>query len=377
MNQLGYADTTVVFTDRLGNRIAAGDARGISDGSWGRETSEVSQASFTIANPPLVVRNLEPWLHHTQVFRGDELVWRGPIISTKATVDDIQIVSRDPSVYFDHRRIKSRHTWFQQDAASVAAELVRDAMIVDDPFDVVSRMVVVETGIYITRTVEEDSRMLAEELKDLVEAGLTWTVVGGRLLVGPVAEHHETAALGDRDIAGSVAVTKDGTQTITDAMVLGKGVTAQWSDIGSPLGVLQSIDKQDAVTQEYEAVNAARRLVKDNSITPRSVQLPRDTRLMPTAPVAVTDLVCGARIPVQTTATGVEVNSKMVLTAVAVALSAGEEAVSVSLDDPPNPLEPHELEPPPHGYEVGDDTDSGIPKYDVATPDAAPDAGSV
>lgn len=354
MSTLGYGEHQLLFTDRLGQRVAAVSDRQCTDTSWGRELSEVSQAQATIGDPPSALRNLEPWYHHLTVYRDGAIVWRGAVFTTSATSSQISLTARDPATYFDRRRIGNQRTWFQRDLSEVAADLIRDAMRVDDPFRLADGMVVEPTGIFVTRNVQADARMVAEELKDLVAAGLTWTVVGGRLLVGPVAAKHTTAPLTDRDVDGGFAVVKDGSDTLTDAVVLGKGVQARWFDNGSPLGVLQDIDKQDAVSQEYAAINAARRLVKDRRVTPRRVTLPSATRLAATAAMGMDELVCGAMMPVQTTATGVEVNSTMVLTAVKVTVKAATDDVSVALADPPAPLEVQELTPPPHGFTVSD-----------------------
>ena len=360
MSVLGYADTRILFTDRLGNRITHLPTREVADTSWSRVVSEVSQCSMVVTAPPTQLRNLEPWLHHALVYRQEQLVWRGVVYTTEVTRAGLTMIARDPSVYFDRRRIAQDRTFFQTDLATIAAQLIRDAMALDDPFGVLSRMVVEPTGIYASVTVHADERYVAEQLKDLVEAGLTWTNVGGRMLVGPVARKYTTAPVTDRDIDGDFAVTKDGSETATDALVLGKGVQAQWFE-QSPLGVLQTVEKQDALTNGYMVENAARRAVKERSITPRRVTLPSSTRLAPTAPISIEELVPGAIVPVQTQATGVEVNARMQLAGVEVKLAAGAEEVSVSLADEPAELTPLELTPPPSGYATEDDN----PTYEV------------
>lgn len=355
MSQLGYDPTRLLVLDRDGARIGEVHPRQSSSASWSRVNSDVSQCQGVVGEPTDALRNLEPWLHQVLVYRGAELAWRGPIVSTEATKASLTFVARDPGAYFDRRRIGQRRTFFQEDLSQIAFKLVSDAMSIDDPFNVVSSAAVAPTGIYATRTVFADGRMLSEELKDLVDAGLRWTFVGGRLLIGPVAQDYETATLRDRDIDGEFSVVKDGTETVTDSLVLGKGVQGNAFDYGSPLGILQGVEKQDALGDEYQATNAAKRIVKERAITPRRVQLPGDTRLMPTAPLSIPDLVVGAVVPVQTTATGVAVDSKMLIDGVKVGLKAGGEEVAVSLVDKPLPVDVQELDPPPHGYFTEDD----------------------
>lgn len=355
MTGLGYDPTRILILDRDGARIGEVHPRQSSSTAWARTNSDVSQCQTVIGEPTDALRNLEPWLHQAIVYRGAELVWRGPIVSTRATAASMSFVARDPGAYFDRRRIGQRRIFFQEDLSRIALQLITDAMSVDDPFNVVSTAAVAPTGIYATRNVFADGRMLSEELKDLVDAGLRWTFIGGRLLIGPVAQDYETATLRDRDIDGEFEVVKDGTETVTDALVVGKGVQGTAFDYGSPLGILQAMEKQDALGDAYQATNAAKRIVKERAITPRRVQLPGDTRLMPTAPLSIADLVVGAVVPVQTTATGVAVDSKMLIDGVKVSLKAGAEEVAVSLVDKPLPVDQQDLDPPPHGYATEDD----------------------
>lgn len=355
MSVLGYGETRMLFTDRAGNRLAEVPARLARQVQWGRVNSDVSQMSASVGDPSPTMRNLEPWVHQILVFRSADLVWRGPVMTTEVTAAELTFTARDPAAYFDRRRVANKRTWFQEDLTRVAQTLIADAMAIDDPFNLVSTMVTAPSDIFITRTTEPDGRSLAEELKDLVEAGLRWTVSGGRLLLGPVGRSYTTAALTDRDIDGAFSVAKDGTEASTDALVLGKGVTGQFFDYGSPLGILQTVDKQDAITAEYQAVNSARQIVKDRSITPRRVTLPNNTKLLPTAPIALADLVVGVMVPVQSDATGVEVNSKMLIEGVKVNVGPAKEEVSVSLADAPELLTQQELAPPPSGYATEDD----------------------
>lgn len=340
---LGAYPTRMLFSDFVGNRIGSVMAREASAGQWSRSDSEVSSmtTTFTAATPELA--DLEPWLHDASVYRGDELVWRGVVFTTETSGNQCTIVARDPGVYFDRRRIAQDRHYVQQDLSDIAAELVRDAMAIHDPFNVMSMMMVEPSGLYADRDVKAESRMLAEELKDLVDAGLTWTFHGGRLLIGPVGTQHTTGTISDADLDAKVTITKDGSDTVNDARVLGKTSTATWYDYSSPLGVLQSIEKKDALTDAHQCEDAARALVKERSTTPRRISLPGSARIMATAPVTINELIVNANVPVRMAQTGVLINQLMRVSEVNAKFAPARDEISMSLVQPRAQLEPNEL----------------------------------
>lgn len=351
MSTLGARASRVLFTDRAGNRIGDLTSRQVSQGKWARVTSDVSDATSTFtAEPGTAMADLEPWLHHVTTYRGDDIVWRGVVYSTAVAGNQVTVTARDPAVYFDRRRIGQERRWVQEDLSTIAATVIRDAMAIDDPFNILGTMVVEPTGTYITRSVKLDERMVAEELKDLTEAGLVWTVHGGRVLIGPVAKAHTTAAISDQDVDARMTITKNGSATMTDARILGKNATGVFSDYASPIGVLQTIEKKDALTSEADCTDAARAIVKARSITPRRISLPGDSRLLATAPVDVNELIVGAQVPVRTRYTGVLVNQDMTIDEVSGVFGPGKDEISVTLVEPEPALTPDELAAPFTGY---------------------------
>lgn len=354
MKALGAERTSILFTDLVGNRIGSVQARETSGGSWERTDSEVSamDTNFTAASRAL--SDLEPWLHIANVYRGDEVVWRGFVYTTAVQGNQVSVTGRDPSVIFDRRRIAQDRVYRDADLSDIAAEIIRDAIAIGDPFNMQGTMMVAPTGVYATRTVTAESRMVAEELKDLVEAGLTWSVHGGRLLIGPVGTGHTTAALADSDLDAKVVISKDGADTINDLLVLGKTATGTWYDYTSPLGVLQGIEKKDALTDAAQCTNAARAIVKSRGITPRRVTLPGSSKLMATAPVAINELIVNANVPLLMAQTGVTIDQLMRVSAVSVKYGPSSDEVSLTLVEPRGELAPNELAAPPSGYEVKD-----------------------
>lgn len=347
---LGYNPARVQFVDRAEVVLGVAQGRTLSALTWERTLGDVSQCAIEVAQTSPLLLDLEPWVHHVLVWCGPELVWRGPVYNVSVARNAVSITARDPSVYFDKRRIANRRVWWQQDLADIARDLARDAMADDDPFKLINRLAWAATEIYATRDAFPDARMIADEFKDLSDAGLLWTVLAGRLLLGPVTKSYETRPITDRDIDGELSILKDGGDTVTDAWVIGKNVTGRWVQPAEEVGLLQTIDKQDAITDGETAMNAARKIVQSGKTTPRRIEFPSDTRLLPSAPVALNELIPGAIIPFATTALGVEITSNMMLEAVKVSQTAGGETVSVTLVDPPAEVDPQHLAAPDAGF---------------------------
>ena len=168
-----------------------------------------------------------------------------------------------------------------------------------------------ESRIWVTSHYVAGESMVSDAVADFVEQGLAWTVSAGRLLIGPVGARRSTAQITDRDFDGELAVEKDGTDMVTDALVVGKGVTGIYTAGATPYGMLQTIEKDDGAVREYECEQAAKLLVEDLQQAPRRIEVSGSSRLLPTAPIAIEELIPGVRVPVASNQTGITVGSTM------------------------------------------------------------------
>src|SRR5699024_5603558 len=150
----------------------------------------------------------------------------------------------------------------------------------------------------------------------------------------------------DRDFDGELAVEKDGTDMVTDALVTGKGVTGIYTAGVTPYGMLQAIEKDDGAVRESECERAAQRLVEDLQQAPRSIEVSGSSRLLPSAPVSLEELIPGVRVPVASRQTGITVGSTMQLTKLDVDVSDSGETVKITLEETSVVDEPKELPDP-------------------------------
>lgn len=334
LGRLGVGDYAVVVTDWAAGRVVwQSPDRGLRKADWGRELSEVSKATVQVHVPLHIADRVEPWMHCLTVYRAGEVVWHGVVMQVTATASGMAIVGWDGSGFFSRRRVPLARSWAQHDATQVMRTMVEDACGFADATGLVEGIVTRESRVWVTAAWTPAECMLDDVVDDLVKMGLVWTVVAGRLLVGPVGAQHTTATLSDRDVDGDFTVVKDGAEVVTDCHVQGKGVWGQWMAESSPLGLVQGIEKADGAVREEECVQMAKRVVKDASVTPRRLVVPSGARLLPSAPVGIDELVPGVRVPVSSRQTGVVVSSVMQVREVQVSVDSGGEDVKVTLGE--------------------------------------------
>ncbi|MDO4610954.1 hypothetical protein [Corynebacterium sp.] len=312
---------------------------------WGREQSEMSKAKVVAAVPGDVAGLLEPWAQTVTIFREGRVVWHGVVVTVTAVAGQVTISAADGAAFFSRRRVPLARLWQQHDATQVMRTMVEDACGPLDATGMVSAITTRESRIWVTASYTPSECMLDDVVDELVKQGLVWSVVAGRLLIGPVAAQHTTALLSDRDIDGQMQVVKDGSAAVTDVHVVGKGVWGQAGEV-SPLGLLQSIEKADGAVRAEECRRMAERIVADGAVTPRRLVMPSSARLLPTAPVALEELMPGVHVPVASSQTGVTVASTMAVKSVSVSVDDDGESVNLGLVEPPVTDEVRELPDP-------------------------------
>lgn len=336
MTQLGSHETQVLFLDHQRNRIGTLISRDLADVEWNRAKNEFTQARVSLTADNALCNDLEPWLHQVAVFRDDEPVWRGFVHKTTAANNQLTVVARDPSIWFSKRRVVRNTIWRDADPSRIAADTIRDALEAFDPFGLVQNMVEMPTGLWVDYDAKMGEQMVSDVLKDMVAAGLQWTVTGGRLVIGPAPREHITARLDDSHFDSLPTIEKDGSNVVNDLIILGKGASGQYFDYGSGFaGLLQGIEKADALTTEFQCINEARTQVRNRTVAPRVVAMDGNSKLMPNAPVSVEELVPGCLVPVATETTGILIASRMELRELSVKATRSGDEVSVTLGEEP------------------------------------------
>lgn len=340
MPLLGNLDHTVRIDEAgTGRPVWTSTMHTLGSVAWERAWCDTSVAKVVIGGDMSVMNQLEPWKHLVSIYANDQLVWFGPLYSIRTTRTGAELVAHDPSAYWKRRRVAQGRSYLNRDATSVMRDLVTDAMGVDDPCGVVTFMTAESSGVWVSKNLNPAVRMVSDEVGDLESVGLVWTFIAGRLLIGPIASNHVTAPMSDDDLDGDVAVVKDGAEVVTDMLVQGKGVYGYYIDADQDVGWLQGIEKADSLVRQGECESLAQRRVAEAKYPPRRLEF-GNSRLLPTAPVELHELVPGALIPVSSSQTGVTVSAIMAVKSVSVEQSESGDAVHLTLMEQPSALVP-------------------------------------
>lgn len=333
---LGSGEYAVSVTDWSGRVVWRPGIGELVSVSWAREKNVTTKANVVGYAPSSVINGLEPWRHLISIYRGDQLVWHGFVVVVSATGRKVSVEAADSSVMMRKRRVASNRSWAQHDATQVLYTMVSDGCGALDVGQLVSGMVTLESRIWVTAAWVAAECMISDVASSLVERGLVWTVVAGRMLIGPIGARRRTAVLDDRYLDGEVTVLKDGRDTVTDALVTGQGVWGQWAvDPEATVGLLQGIERGDGLVRAADCEHQAQLLVKGNSVPARVLSLSNGSRLLPDTPIGIAELIPGVRVPVSTVQTGVRVSSMLELVNVTVTSDEGGEKVAVTLGEVP------------------------------------------
>jgi len=330
---LGNGEYAVTLSEWGGRIIWQSTDTRLRSLSWGREARNTSQAEMSAVMDAEVANRLEPWVHLLTIYRDGILVWHGPVTTISWTGGQATIEAADGSVMFSRRRIASNREWRQHDATQVMRTMVEDAVGFMDPAGLVEAIDTVESRLWVTSSYVAAESTLDAAVNDLEKQGLMWTVSAGRLLIGPVGAQRTTQQFTDRHFDGKVTIVKDGTEMVTDALVTGKGVWGVYTAGPTPYGMLQSIEKADGAVREQDCIDQARRIVLDSQAAPRRIVISGNSRLLPSAPVTIEELIPGVHIPIASAQTGVLVGSTMQLKKLDVDVDKGGEKVKITLSE--------------------------------------------
>lgn len=330
---LGVGEYAVTIAEWGGRILWQSTVSTLGRVSWARERNEVTKATMEAVVPSHTAHLLEPWIHLMQVHRDDELVWEGIVLRVETSWNLLRVEAADAAVMYSRRRVPHDRAWRQHDASQVMRTMVEDALGYRDPTRLTESIVSHPSRLWITASWTAAECMVEDVIDDLVDQGLAWCVSSGRLLVGPVAAQYVTAQLSDRDFDAGMTIVKDGTEVVTDALVTGKGIWGQYAEPDSPLGLVQALESADGAVRSAEAEEVARRIVQDAARTPRRLTVPSGSRLLPTTPIDLGELVPGVQVPVASRQTGVVVSSMMQLTALDVDVDSGGETVKITLEE--------------------------------------------
>lgn len=301
--------------------------------SWRRELSEVSTADVSV--PTRFVDTVTPWLHWISVWSDDgkTLHWTGPIQKVAYGRDTTAISAVDIAALMGRTRLPITKAWEATDPALIANEMwsaLLEAQGINGK-PVVRRDPLADPFNYDCAA---DSQMMDKAMDDLVSLGLSWSVVGGTVLLGP-APRSPVVALGQDDFVDSeLTLVRDGSRVFTDVLLRGADdqVRARVNNGGLNL---QTIVDLDSIFGVSNADRAARQYLRYCSRIREAVSLDGSARLHPHAPVSIENLVPSARVAVE----AYGVLTLMEIQSVEVQATSSDTTVAVGLesvdDDPP------------------------------------------
>lgn len=309
---LGYRATML----KRGGRVTVFDLppAAVTGVTWERRVNEVAETSVTLAKPAgardrlAPLGKLEPWACELALWRIPargiaQLVSVGPYTNYTENSTQITLLGRDLTAWWAKRAVHTDYSFTDcRDLAEIARFLINDAIAPDDP-GMLEYLRFYPTGISAKRAGAGNRLMLDAEMSDLAGLGLDWTTVGRRIVLsGDLAgQWPHVARLGAVHFTADVEVEAAGDETLTRVWKSGSddsGALGYAGGVDGALGLLETTDSDDALTDNATARTAARVALASAYPTPLYVRVPDDSGLTSDAPVTLEQLIPGVGIHV-------------------------------------------------------------------------------
>lgn len=268
--------------------------------TWTRELREMSRCELQV--PSVFAENqlpdIVPWLHWITVWeeKGQDVLWRGPILRVGGDRNSLTLSARDPAAYTSRTRCPLTKRWDAADPATIADEMWA-AMIEDKGINVRPVVRRDPLGDRFDYKATKDQVMLDQVINDLVTMGMRWTVVAGVPYLGPMP-FKPVAALGEHDfIGGGLQIVRDGASTFNDVIVRAADTISR-ARVNLPGQNLQTIVNIDNMFGVSNANKAVRQYVRHTGSIRDALVVPDGAELHPDAPVDITQLIPSARFTV-------------------------------------------------------------------------------
>ncbi|MGW5817276.1 hypothetical protein [Streptomyces noursei] len=200
-----------------------------------RSVNDTSTANLTITKDSLddgccyELGDLEPWVHEVSIYRDEDLVWQGPVITVTETREEIELEARDLSVWLERLANRSTKTYQreQADVVDIADYYIRWNL--NDPayscpkdYPCLARylQILEPVGAKPGYAPHPRTKYVREIIDELVKQGLTWTFIGRRMLLMKKADDSSEplATLTTDDFQGNLQIIRDGMSACTHAI---------------------------------------------------------------------------------------------------------------------------------------------------------------
>lgn len=287
------------------------------------ELSVVSDMGLTQRIP-----NIVPFLHWIDVFddQGNDLLWTGPIVEFEGGREEIKITARDVSVYAEATRNPLTKRWEAADPAVVAGEFYAKMI---QHHNLTTRTIVRPDplGQRYDFQSKADAAQMDKVIDDLVNMGLSWSVVNGTPILGPLSRK-PVVSLGEEHFVGAgITIKRDGRQSYNDILLRSATNLAR---VKVPMGglALQKIVEIDDMFGVSNTDKATKEYARYASRIRNMVTIPGGSVLRHDAPVSIAQLLPTARLTLE----AYNELFLMELTDVEVQSQSGSSTVAVTLE---------------------------------------------
>lgn len=318
---------------------------GVTNIYYSRVLDDISEAQITISIAGTddicceCLRDIEPWCHELHITRDSQDVWMGPITEITYGYDTVTIKANDILEWLRVRvaELDLPAPQVPTDLTEIAQQIIDVAFADDGDGPCALDYVVSEsTGIVLDLIFPAFTENAFEQLDQLSDLGLDFTVVGRSIILGPedfpVAP---IATLKDEHIIGEIELTKNGN-------LQGNRWFVHWTgDNGLPAvaetdvqcyGRIERLRSEDTALQTLEDATETAQIYVDAAATaPRLIEVPTGSQLAPETPWELREMIPGARVDVSLTKLCVDATQSFRLVGVEVNQDSEGEKVSITL----------------------------------------------
>lgn len=342
--RLGCAVNKAHVTWRCGSpRLCS--LTGATEIFYTRVLDDISEAQITITLSGSddicceCLGDIEPWCHELHITRDGEDPWMGPITEITYGYETVVIKALDILGWLQVRvaEIDLPAPPGPEDLTTIAQQIIDVAFADDGDGPCALDYVVAQpTGIVLDLLFPAFTDNAFEQLDQLSDLGLDFTVVGRSIVLGPedfpVAP---IATLKDEHILGDIQLTKNGLLQGNRWFVHFTGDNNLPAMREAPVqcyGRIERLRSEDAALQNLaDAEETAQIYVDATATAPRLIEIPGGSQLSPETPWTLAEMIPGARVDVSLTKLCVDATQSFRLVGVEVHQNAEGEKISVSL----------------------------------------------
>lgn len=279
---------------------------------YNRVMNETSQADVTIRKREgchTALAWVDPWATELRIWRGDDMVWEGPIVEYEEFQESVRITARDVTEWTKYRVMNRTidHTILPGVLPTqIAQEVLEQAFEKDDP-RVLQYMDIRECSCpnhigYITRKIEVDDddtpKITAGEIRTLAGSFVDYTTIGRRIIVWP--DNYYLSSVGtimQRHLQGDGwSIRSRGADYGNHFIMQGDAVVGKFGGQDERYGLVEQLLRDETILDTTTAKKAAQTMHETRAARPaRWLVLSDGTELSPETPIELDRLVPGVR----------------------------------------------------------------------------------